>query len=377
MFRHAAIALAILAASSLADPPAPAPAQEAASSAPRLRRVRPSGDGSHFVLEGTDDRFFAWGVNYDHNADNRLLEDYWEKQWDAVVGDFREIKALGVNLVRVHLQVGRFMKDADHPDEANLGRLAALVRLAEENGLYLDLTGLGCYDKAEVPAWYAALDEPARWDVQVRFWKAVAGVGRGHASIFCYDLMNEPIVSGGEPPKEWLPGPAFAGKHFIQRISIDPKGRKDEEVARAWVAKLASAIREVDDRAMLTIGVINWATIFPGARPMFYSPEVGKPLDFVGVHIYPRKGQLDADLVTLAAHEVGKPILIEEIFPLSASVEETEAFIRRSKSIADGWVSFYWGRTIEECERKGDFNGTLTAAWLRRFRALASEAAKP
>ena len=50
----------------------------------------------------------------------------------------------------------------------------ALVRLAEETGLYLDVTGLGCYHRGDVPAWYDALDEAARWDVQARFWSAVA-----------------------------------------------------------------------------------------------------------------------------------------------------------------------------------------------------------
>ncbi len=368
MLRQARFATLAILAAAIGQP---GPGQEAPPPAPKLDRIRPSGDGSHFVRAGTTGRFEVWGANYDHDGDGRLLEDYWDREWDAVVGDFREIKALGLNLVRVHLQLGRFMKAADRPDEANLARLARLVSLAEETGLYLDLTGLGCYEKAEVPAWYDALGESARWEVQVRFWKAVAGVGRGHAAIFCYDLMNEPIVSGGDGPRDWLPGPAFAGKHFVQRIAIDPNGREDREIARAWVARLAAAIREVDDRAMITVGVINWATVWPGARPMFYAPEIRDSLDFASVHIYPRKGQLEADLAALATHEVGKPILIEEIFPLGAGIEETEAFIRRSKGVADGWVSFYWGRTIEESERKGDFSGILTAGWLRRLRALA------
>ena len=68
-----------------------------------------------------------------------------------------------------------------------------------------------------------------------------------------------------------------------------------------------------------------------------------------------------------------KPLVIEEIFPLSASIEETETLIRRSRTITDGWVSFYWGRTIEQSEQQGDLGGALTAAWLRRFRTLATE----
>ena len=44
-----------------------------------------------------------------------------------------------------------------------------------ESDLYLDLTGLACYHKKDVPAWYDALSEQDRWEVQARFWEAVAG----------------------------------------------------------------------------------------------------------------------------------------------------------------------------------------------------------
>ena len=46
--------------------------------------------------------------------------------------------------------------------------------VAERTGLYLDLTGLGCYHKQDVPAWYDQLSEPERWAVQARFWAAIA-----------------------------------------------------------------------------------------------------------------------------------------------------------------------------------------------------------
>src|SRR6478752_3943855 len=80
-----------------------------------LPRIVPSRDRSHFVREGTDERVEMWGFNYDHDADGRLLEDYWEKEWDAVAGDFREMKALGANVVRIHLQTGRFLASAERP----------------------------------------------------------------------------------------------------------------------------------------------------------------------------------------------------------------------------------------------------------------------
>lgn len=364
----------LLAILSVVGRPSRAEGPEAAPPPRTLELLRPSEDRTHFVREGTGERIVMWGFNYDHDDAGRLLEDYWADEWPTVAEDFREMKALGANVVRIHLQVSRFLEDADRPNRENLDRLRKLVRLAEETGLYLDVTGLGCYHKPDVPAWYDALDEPARWEAQARFWEAVAGACQGSPAIFCYDLMNEPILGGGDNPKDWLPGPPLAGKHFVQRLTTDAKGRTDREIARAWVARLAGAIRKADDRHMITVGVIPWAQVFPGAKPLFYAPEVCGPLDFVSVHFYPKAGKLDADLAALKVYEVGKPLVIEEIFPLGASFEETETFLERSRPIVDGTISFYWGKTIEEYEQKADLPSALLSSWLRRFRALSPAA---
>ena len=356
--------------------PGEAPPEGPPRRAPSPEWVRPSADGTHFVETQSGKPFVVWGVNYDHDDSGRLLEDYWEKEWATVVEDFGEIKALGANVVRVHLQLPKFMAAPDRPNEANLERLSRLVRLAEETGLYLDVTGLGCYHKKDVPAWYDALGEAARWDVQARFWQAVAGVCRDSPAVFCYGLMNEPVLPGDRKKEaEWLTGEP-GGKHFVQRITLDPGGRTRVEVARAWVKKLTSAIRQVDDRHMITVGVIPWAYVFKGARPLFYSPEVGGPLDFVSVHFYPKKGDVKGALAALAVYAVGKPLVIEEIFPLRGSIEAAAAFIDGSRKHAAGWISFYWGKTIEENERAGDLKGALTAKWLRYFRAASPHRAK-
>jgi hypothetical protein len=66
------------------------------------------------------------------------------------------------------------MKSERELNRESLDQLARLLKLAEKNGLYLDITGLGCYDKRDVPQWYNDLGEGPRWDVQARFWEAVA-----------------------------------------------------------------------------------------------------------------------------------------------------------------------------------------------------------
>ncbi len=340
---------------------------DARSPAP-LQRIVVAEDGTHFVEARSGKRLVIWGVNYDHDDRGRLLEDYWRQEWETVVADFREIKALKANCVRIHLQLGRFMDSPGQPNRANLDRLAMLVRLAEQTRLYLDVTGLGCYHKQDVPPWYDTLKEEARWAVQARFWKAVARVCKDSPAVFCYDLMNEPILPGRKAETEWLTG-ELGGKFFVQRISLDLEGRTRTEVAGEWVRRMATAIREVDDRHMITVGVIPWAHSFKGAKPLFYSPEVGRPLDFVSVHFYPEKGAVDEALAALMVYEIGKPLVIEEMFPLKCDIEEMEQFIDASRKHADGWVSFYWGKTIEENRRAGDMKGAVIAEWLRAFRS--------
>jgi len=340
----------------------------------KLELIRPSEDGSGFIRAGSGEKFLAWGFNYDHDDPGRLLEDYWHKEWATIVEDFKEIKALGANTVRIHLQTAKFMQTPTEPNKASLKRLARLVELAEQIGLYLDITGLGCYHKQDVPDWYDAMDEAARWDVQTRFWEAVAKTCVGSPAIFCYDLMNEPILPSTEKAEtEWLAG-EFGGKYFVQRITLDLAGRTRQQVAKAWVDKLVAAIRKHDDRHMVTVGVIPWAHVWPNAKPFFYSKQVGENLDFVSVHFYPKKGEVNKALTALAAYEIGKPLVIEEMFPLKCGIEQMDSFIDGSRHIADGWISFYWGKSINEYA-KGDLDlaGAITKSWLEHFRAKTSE----
>ncbi len=57
---------------------------------------------------------------------------------------------------------------------------------------------------------------------------------------------------------------------------------------------------------------------------------------------YPGKGKLQEALLTLAGFAVGKPVLIEETFPLKCSPHEFEQFIDQSSKHAAGWLGFYW-----------------------------------
>jgi len=332
-----------------------------------MERVRVAADGAHFVLGKSGRKFVPWGFNYDHDGQGRLIEDYWHDQWDTVEEDFREMKGLGANVVRIHLQFGRFMDAPDRPSARSLDQLVRLVRLAERLGMYLDLTGLGCYHKKDVPAWYDGLDERDRWDAQARFWEAVAAACADSAAVFCYDLMNEPVVPGGEGKRDdWL-GPAFAGKHFVQFIALEARGRPRPEIARQWVGRLAAAVRKHDRRGLVTVGLVPWSLDRPGLTSGFVPDKVAGDLDFIAVHIYPEAGKTGEAMDTLKGFAVGKPVVIEEMFPLKCSAADLGRFIDESRKYAAGWIGFYWGKTPEEHRKGGTIGDALTLGWLELF----------
>lgn len=349
------------------------------------RWIEVSADRGGFQIAGTTERFVPWGFNYDHDRDGRLIEDYWHDEWASVAGDFREMRALGANVVRVHLQFGRFMKTASQADERNIAQLKKLVRLAEETGLRLDITGLGCYHKRDVPPWYDDMTEAERWAAQAEFWRAVARACANSPAVFCYDLMNEPVSPGGKSQSkaDWL-GPAFGGKHFVQRISLDQAGRERWQIAKSWIDKLAAAIREHDPRSLITVGLVDWSLERPGLTSGFVPAKVAGQLDFIAVHLYHKSGKLKEDLETLAGFAAaGKPVVIEEMFPLGCTADELRTFIVAGKKAghAAGWIGFYWGQTLDElslpvAEKSGDkqardrqvFANALMRSWLELFK---------
>lgn len=367
MHLRAGAILCLLGATACAMPPNEAAHHNA------LERVVVDAQGDGFMLEGSGQPWHAWGFNYDHDRDGRLLEAYWMDDWPFVVEDFAEMRALGANVVRVHLQVSHFL---DAPDQVNadaLARLDQLVDLAAANQLYLNFTGLGCYHKAEVPAWYDALPEAERWQAQATFWRAIAQTCAGRSAVFCFDLMNEPILPGAdEVATDWLAG-EFAGKHFVQRIALELAGRTRQEVAQAWIEHLVDAIRAEDSETLITVGVIPWAFVWPNAQPIFHDPQVGAALDFVSIHTYPEAGEVEAALAAVRVYDLGKPLVVEEFFPLRCSLEEMAEFVDGSSPPVDGWISFYWGATREELRAPGQGIGeAIQASWLDWFAARAS-----
>lgn len=306
-----------------------------------------------FVISGTGQPFTPWGFNYDRDWEYRLIEEYWEDDWAKVEEDFRELHALGANVVRICLQYHRFMDGPSAPNERNLSRLRDLVILAEEHGIYLDIVGLGSFRPEEDPAWYADLSEPERWAAQARFWETIARTLADRPGVFAFNLMNEPIVTGERLERgAWVHPEDIEGLHYVEYINLDPAGRDRADIAVAWVRQMKQAIRMHDRERPITVGMFPVLGLVDGSG---FSPRrLAAELDFISAHLYPRAGRVDETLELLEGYDVGLPVFIEEAFPIDSSLDDYRTFLEGSRAIADGWMGFYWGETADDLRQRDE-----------------------
>jgi len=360
--RPAAHGLAALAAVLLAAP---------SCAALPMQRVCVAPDGRGFVLAPSRQPFTPWG----HNYASCNIEESWDKDWSIIARDFAEMKKLGATVARVHLQFPRFMDGPDKPNARSLKQLARLLGIAEKTGVYLDITGLACYNPKERAAWYDNLSDQDRWTVQARFWEAVAATCASSPAVFCYDLMNEP-VAGARNEGGWYGG-RLGGYDFLQWLFLARKDLPREELARQWCHTLATAIRKHDPHHLITVGLLpplNGKYFF-GFVPEKIAPE----LDFIAVHIYPKAGKVDEALRDLKLFLVpGKPLIVEETFPLSCGTAELRQFLLESRGTACGWIGHYLKETPEELVAlrqagKITIAQAILLSWLDLFRDLGPQ----
>lgn len=328
-----------------------------------------SKDKRGFILYPSERAFFPLGFNYDHDEKGRLLEDFWDEEWRKVEEDFQEMKEMGANVVRIHLQFGKFIESPWKIKKESINQLKRVVRLAEKLGIYLYITGLGCYHPQNCPDWYKRLDEEGRWQAQAYFWETISAVCSNSPAVFCYDLMNEPVVPGTRQ-KDWL-APPFGDKYYTQFITLDPGNRSRQRVARQWLEQLVCAIRKNDRRHLITVGLTSFSLDQPGLTSGFVPEKISDCIDFLSVHLYPESGKLDEYKGILKKFNVGKPVVVAEVFPLYCSISELESFIIDTKHLSAGWISFYWGRTTQELEKGKTISEIVLKNWLEVFQKLS------
>jgi hypothetical protein len=330
-------------------------------------RVRLTSDGKGFERYPSGEPFTPWGFNYDHDERGRLLEDYWTSEWEKVARDFREMRQMGATVVRIHLQFSRFMMSAEEANPEALAQLRRLLQLSQDLGLRLDLTGLCSYRKSDVPAWYGGAAEKDRWAMQSRFWESVSEAAAGSPAVFSYNLMNEPVSPSGPSP-EYLGG-LLGGYAYVEVLTKDPGNRSREEVSREWLETMARSIRKHDPGRLITVGLFFIFEV-PGGLSLGSDPKrIAEPLDFLAVHVYPKEKNVSTQEKLLATLAVGKPVVIEETFPLNCSMETFGRFLKGTKSGASGWLGFYWGKPLSECRRSKDLADAFMAEWLAFFQS--------
>jgi len=345
----------------------------ASAQSPSWIVVNQAADG--FTLSATGAPFVPWGFNYSRDERFRLLDDYWNGAgpdgWAKVERDFREMKRLGANVVRINLQFAKFMDAPGSPNQTNLARFERLIGLAEDVGVYLDVTGLGTFRIADVPPWYRDLAEKQRWAAQALFWEAVAQVGANRPGVFAYNLMNEPLVSTARRGAgEWTHPAEMQGLRYLEYINLDPAGRRAPDIARAWLRQMTQAIRRHDQRHLVTAGLIWIDNAKPENLAGFPPADIAPDVDFLAVHVYPATGKVDVALDSLARYRKGKPVVVEETFPLNCTLAEYADFLRRSRGIASGWLAHFWSLTPEELQGRTDAASAVTLESLQVFQQL-------
>lgn len=331
--------------------------------------------GTGFVFAKSGAKFTPWGYNYLRDENYRLVEDYWNDDgpqgWAKFERDFREMKRLGANVVRLHLQFARFTDAPGRPNRQNLARLAKAIDLAEELGVYLDITGLGTYRLKDVPAWYRDASEKDHWAMQAEFWEAVASVCANRPSVFAWNLMNEPLATASmQPAGQWTNPTALAGQTYIEYIDLDPATRKPPEIARAWIRQMTAAIRRHDQRHLITVGMVWVSNANPEAWSGFPPKQIAPEVDFLAVHIYPDQGKVNVALDSLRRYRTGKPVVVEETFPMKCSPAEWREFLEKSRSLAQGWLAQYWSLSPQDIKTSDDIVLKMLRSQFEVFQSL-------
>lgn len=325
-----------------------------------METVRIAVDYKGFVFFPSGDRFVPWGQNY---ASVDLLERL-AKDPARVEREFTEMKAAGANVARIHPEMPRLLAGPDKVDPQAIDQLRKLLQIAEKAGIYLQITGLACYQIKDRMDWYDSMDEQARWKTQAFFWEAIARTCAQSPAVFAYDLVNEPAAVG-QRADGWYMG-RMGDVEFCQRLSLDQGERTGDDIFHDWTTRMVAAIRQHDPTHSITMGMLP----FPGAYK-----AAAEQLDFVSPHLYPKRGKVDEELKLLQQFDWGKPIVIGETFPLTCGVEEERDFLLRSRACAHGWIGHWPDESpaeLSELKRQGKatIHNVIWLSWVELFQEL-------
>ena len=324
-------------------------------------RIAPNKKG--FILHPSGIRYIPWGHNYASvDIIERLANDP-----ARVEREFTEMRAAGTTVARVHPEMPRILAGPDKADPQALDQLRKLLKIAENSGIYLKITGLACYKIKDRMPWYDSMDEQNRWKIQSFFWEAIARTCADSPAVFAYDLVNEPAAVG-KRADGWYTG-RMGDVEFCQRLSLDPGKRDGDDIFRDWTKRMIAAIRKHDQTHLITMGMLP----FPGAYK-----AAAEQLDFVSPHLYPKTGKVDDEIKLLKKFNWEKPIVIGETFPLSCGADDERDFLLQSRNFAHGWMGHWPDEspvTLAEMKKTGKatIHSAIWLSWVDLFREIGPQ----
>lgn len=340
-----------------------------------LERLEVTEDGFVGASTGSSMRF--WGGDLDVQPDIEVM-----------VADFREVRRMGVNVIRLLLETEDYLvapacEDCDPTvDTVAVDHLGDVAAAAREAGLYLDITGNGIARHHHNGSWFDELDaspedEERRWAAQELFWVAVATELEPYPSIAWYDLINEPALPAvGEPATSWCfvedkPPDNPCWNPNVVKSMMDPddptQPRDANELADTWTIRMRDAIKvgAGDTTHPVSVGQISFC-----GGPLNRASQVHA--DFDSLHMYPQDDNV-VDRINRVRNckQPGRPLVIEETY-LALKVSETtmEQWLDGTEEYTAGYLGHFQGHTTSELlrwmeQRPDDPDWWTWLTWLR------------
>jgi endo-1,4-beta-mannosidase len=293
----------------------------------------------------------------------------WWSRFDRgeVAADFERIAASGLDSVRVFLTWEDFQPSPETVDREMLGRLVAVADLAAELGLALIPTLFTGHMSGVnwIPAW--ALGGPAADDrFRVISRGAIAEGG-------LRNWYSDPVVADAQALLAAEAAAALAGHEALWAWDLGNENSNcvipaTTAMARAWLARLTSAIRDADESALLTVG-LHMEDLEEDRR--LGPGEVSASCDFLSMHGYPiyarwANGPTDEQLLPFLARitrwlGAGRDVLFSE-FGLSTyhrSDPNRRAEGASSLLVDEDAAAAYTARALEALRRAGCLGAML------------------
>jgi hypothetical protein len=352
-----ALTLGAASAAPVGQAAAPSSGSSPASAPSALPLVQANGAN----LEAGGRPFVEFGFTYGFGPRQPVtsyLDDPTPEKLAEIDRQIAQARSLGANTLRIRIQPREILTSPTTFNGTGLGALRDLLQVAEQNRIYLDITGLWARDLDRCPAWYDDADASQRWRAQANFWKAVSSVASSSSAVLEYELATEPIVPL-KPVSSWYMSDPSIHYPMPQYLVKDPGVQDPVDLARQWITKMTGAVRLYDSRHLISVGMLP----ITASKFSFAPANVGDLLDTLTPHIYPRTGKVDAAVETARQFAAtGKPVILGETFSLYTDYPTVQDFILRSSQYLDGYLSFYDGRNADEATADGD---TLSLAYAR------------